>query len=118
MAFEEIKENAEELKNETKKLIDSSVAYYKLWAFKLLMKSTGQMLKLFMLATMLVIVTVFFSIALALAFGYWLNNFAYGFLIVGLIYLVMAYIVYKVQDKIVEGPLLSTFSKMFFKKYE
>ena len=118
MAFEEIKDNAEELKNETKKLIDSSIAYYKLWGFKLLMKSTTMMLKLFLLATMLVIVTVFFSIALALGFGYWLDNFAYGFLIVGLIYLVMAFVIYKVQDKIVEGPILATFSKMLFKKYD
>ncbi|MFP9116866.1 competence protein [Flavobacterium sp. RNTU_13] len=118
MAFEEIKENAEELKNETKNLIDSSFAYYKLWAFKLLMKSTAQMLKLFLLATMLVIVTVFFSIALALGIGYWLDNHAYGFLIVGLIYLLLAVVIYKVQDKIVEGPLLATFSRMFFKKYD
>lgn len=118
MAFEEIKDNAEELKNETKKLIDSSIAYYKLWGFKILMKSTTMMLKLFLLATMLVIVTVFFSIALALGFGYWLDNFAYGFLIVGFMYLVMAFVIYKIQDKIVEGPILATFSKMLFKKYD
>ncbi|MFP9112747.1 competence protein [Flavobacterium sp. RHBU_3] len=118
MAFEEIKENAEDLKNETKKLIDSSLAYYKLWAFKILMKSTAQMLKLFMLAIMLVVITLFFSIALALGFGYWLNNFAYGFLIVGLIYLVIAIVIYKVQDKIVEKTLLANFSKIFFKKYD
>ncbi len=118
MAFEEIKDNAEELKNETKKLIDASVEYYKLWGFKLLMKSTSMMLRLFMLATLLVIVTLFFSIALALAFGYWLNNFAYGFLIVGFIYLILALIIYKIQNKIVEGPLLAAFSKMFFKKYD
>lgn len=118
MAFEEIKENAEDLKNEAKKLIEANVEYYKLWGFKLLMKSTAMMLKLFLLATMLIIVTLFFSIALALALGYWFDNFALGFLAVGFIYLIMAIIIYKVQDKIVEGPLVTTFSKMMFKKYE
>jgi hypothetical protein len=118
MAFEEIKENAEDLKNEAKRLIDANLRYYKLWGFKLAMKSTAMALKLFLLATMLVIVTLFFSIALALAFGYWFENFALGFLAVGFIYLIMAIVIYKVQDKIVEGPILSTFSRMLFKKYE
>ncbi|MHA3788513.1 competence protein [Flavobacterium hauense] len=117
MAFEEIKENAEDLKQEVKKLIDVNLRYYKLWGFKILMKSTTTMLKLFLLAVMLMIVTIFFSIAAALGIGYWLDNFAYGFLIVGVIYLVMAIVVYYVQDKIVEGPMLSRFSRIFLKKY-
>lgn len=117
MAFEELKENAEDLKQEAKKLIDANLKYYKLWGFKILMKSTTMMLKLFLLAIMMLIVTIFFSIALALGIGYWLDNFAYGFLIVGLIYLVMAIVVYYAQDKIVEGAMLSRFSKIFLKKY-
>jgi len=59
MAFDEIKENAEDLKQEVKKLIDANLNYYKLWGFKILMKSTTMMLKLFLLAVMLMIVTVF-----------------------------------------------------------
>lgn len=117
MAFEEIKENAEDLKQEVKNLIETNLNYYKLWGFKIVMKSTTMMLKLFLLTVMLTIVTVFFSIALALGIGYWLDNFAYGFLIVGLIYLILAIVVYYVQDKIVEGPMLSRFSKIFLKKY-
>ncbi len=35
MAFEEIKENAEDLKEEARKLIDANVKYYKLWGFKI-----------------------------------------------------------------------------------
>lgn len=117
MAFEEIKENAEDLKQEAKKLIDANLRYYKLWGFKILMKSTTTLLKIFLLAVMLTIVTVFFSIAAALGIGYWLDNFAYGFLIVGVIYLILAIVVYYVQDKIVEGPMLSRFSRIFLKKY-
>ena len=117
MAFEEIKENAEDLKQEVKNLIDVNLKYYKLWGFKILMKSTTMMMKLVLLGIMLMIVTIFFSIALALGIGYWLDNFAYGFFIVGLIYLILAIVVYYVQDKIVEGPLLSRFSRIFLKKY-
>jgi uncharacterized ion transporter superfamily protein YfcC len=89
MAFEEVKDNVEDLKNEAKRVIDANLKYYKLWGFKILMKSTTMMLKLFLLAVMLMIVTIFFSIAAALGIGYWLDNFAWGFLIVGIIYLVM-----------------------------
>jgi ABC-type multidrug transport system fused ATPase/permease subunit len=117
MAFEEIKENAEDLKQEAKRLIEANLQYYKLWGFKILMKSTTTMLKIFLLAVMLTIVTVFFSIAAALGIGYWLDNFAYGFLIIGLIYLILAIVVYYAQDKIVEGAMLSRFSKIFLKKY-
>lgn len=117
MAFEEIKENAEELRQEAQKLIDANLKYYKLWGFKMVMKSTTLMLKLFLLAIMLMIVTIFFSIALAIGIGYWLDNLAYGFLIVGGIYLIMAIVVYYAQDKIVEGAMLSRFSKIFLKKY-
>jgi len=117
MAFEEVKENVEDLKKQAKELLDINIKYYKLWGFKILMKTTTMMLKMFLLATMLVIVTIFFSIALALGIGYALDNFAYGFLIVGGMYLILAVIIYKVQNKIVEGPILAQFSKIFLKKY-
>lgn len=117
MALEDVKENAEDLRQEVKKLIDANLKYYKLWGFKILMKTTTTMMKLFLLAIMLLIVTIFFSIAAALGIGYLLDNHAYGFLIVGVVYLIVAIVVYKVQDNIVEGPLLSKFSKIFLKKY-
>jgi len=117
MAFEEVKDNVEDLKRQAKEVIDANLRYYKLWGFKILMKSTTMMMRMLLIGVMLCIVTVFFSIALALGIGYWLDNFAYGFLIVGGIYLLLALFVYKVQAKIVEGPLLSRFSKIFLKKY-
>lgn len=118
MAFEEIKENAEELKRQAQELLEANVRYYKLWGFKLFMKSTTMMLKMFLLAIMLLIVTIFFSTALAIGLGYWMDNFAYGFLIVGFIYLIIAIIVYYIQAKIVEGPILARFSRIFLKTYK
>jgi len=118
MAFEEIKENAEDLKHQAKELFEANLKYYKLWGFKMAMKTTTMMLKMFLLAIMLLIVTIFFSTALAIGLGYWLDNFAYGFLLVGFIYLVLAIVVYYIQDKIVEGPVLAKFSKIFLKTYK
>ncbi|WP_159801418.1 phage holin family protein [Flavobacterium sp. MK4S-17] len=117
MAFEEVKENVDELKKQAQELLDTNIRYYKLWGFKIFAKTTALMLKMVLLAMMLVIVTIFFSIAAALGIGYALDNFVYGFLIVGAIYLLIAIIVYYAQDKIVEGPLLAKFSRIFLKKY-
>ena len=118
MAFEEFNENSEDLKVQARELLEANLKYYKLWGFKILMKSTSMMLKIFLLAIVLTIVILFFSIAGALAIGYALDNMAYGFLIVGGIYFIVALFIYYFQNKIVEGPLLANFSKLFFKKYD
>jgi len=114
MAFEKIKENTSELQQHAKDYLDSNVAYYKLWFFKVAMKSTTMLLKIFLLSMMLLMVVLFFSVAAALAFGYALDNFAYGFLIVGAFYLIISVLIYSVKDRIVEGPILEKFSEFFF----
>jgi len=114
MAFEKIKKNTSELQQHAKDYLDSNVAYYKLWFFKVAMKSTTMLLKIFLLSLMLLMVVLFFSVAAALAFGYALDNFAYGFLIVGAFYLIISVLIYSVKDRIVEGPILEKFSEFFF----
>lgn len=117
MAFEEVKENVDDLKFQAKELLDTNIRYYKLWGFKLLMKTNAMVLKLLMLGVIGLLVLIFLSISLALGIGYWLGNHAYGFLIVGLLYLVFFVIVYFMRNKIVEGRMLSKFSRIFLKKY-
>ena len=60
------------------------------------------------------LVLVFFSIAAAIAIGYALDNFAYGFLIVGGVYILLSFLIYSIKDKFVEGPILEKFSEFFF----
>ena len=66
MGFEKIKESAGDLHEQAKEFIDVNVEYYKLWSFKILMKSTTMMLKMFLLGIMLLIVTIFFLLFLSL----------------------------------------------------
>jgi sterol desaturase/sphingolipid hydroxylase (fatty acid hydroxylase superfamily) len=117
MAFEEVKENVEDLKQQAKELLDANIRYYKLWGFKILMKTNAMVLKMILLGVLGTLVLLFFSLALALGIGYAVDNHALGFLIVGCIYLVCFFIVYSVRNKIVEGPLLARFSRIFLKKY-
>ena len=114
MPFEKIKENAEEVQENAKAFIESNVAYYRLLGFKIAIKSTIMLLKIFLIAICIVMVLLFFSIAGALAIGNALNSNSTGFLIVGGIYLVFAIIIFLIKNRIVEKPIIDIFSDIFF----
>ncbi|AXG73664.1 competence protein [Flavobacterium arcticum] len=115
MAFEEVKENIEDLKAQGEEVFNANVKYYKLLAFKMFMKTNVMVAKALLLGTLLLLVLFFFSFAGAFALGEALGNYGYGFLIVGVFYLLLAFIVYKMRNKIVDGPLIANFSKIFLK---
>ncbi|MEC4003548.1 competence protein [Flavobacterium sp. SUN052] len=114
MAFEELKENTDAIQENAKAYLESSISYYKLWGFKVAMKSTTLILKFFLIAMCLMIVLLFISIAGAMALGNLFHSYPIGFLIVSGIYLVLALLLFLVKDKIVEGPILEKFSDIFF----
>lgn len=114
MAFEELKENTEAIQENAKAFIETNIAYYKLWGFKVAMKSTTLILKFFLIAICLMIVLLFISIAGAMALGQLFGSYPTGFLAVAGIYLVLALLLFLVKDKIVEGPILEKFSEIFF----
>jgi hypothetical protein len=57
--LDELKENVESIQENTKAYIETSLAYYKLWGFKVAMKSTTLMVKFFLIAFCLMIVLLF-----------------------------------------------------------
>ncbi|TDE04370.1 competence protein [Flavobacterium sandaracinum] len=114
MAFEELKENTENIQEQAKVYIESTAAYYKLWGFKVAMKSTTMIIKFSLVLLCFSMVLLFCSVAAALAIGIALGSYALGFLIVGGIYLVITGILFSIKDKIVEGPILEKFSEIFF----
>ena len=98
MAFEELKENTEAIQENAKAYVESSIAYYKLWGFKVAMKSTTLMLKFFLIALCLMIVLLFISIAGAMALGQLFDSYPLGFLAVAGVYLVLALLLFLVKD--------------------
>jgi Cu/Ag efflux pump CusA len=114
MAFEELKENTENIQEQAKAYIANTAAYYKLWGFKVAMKSTTMIIKFSLILLCFSMVLLFCSVAAALAIGLALDSYALGFLIVGGVYLVLTGILFSIKDKIVEGPILEKFSEIFF----
>ncbi|PKH66774.1 competence protein [Flavobacterium sp. ALD4] len=114
MAFEEIKENVEDMQDQAQAYIENNLAYYKLRAFKMAMKSTTTILKFSLILLGFSMVLLFCSFALAYAIGDYLDSYPLGFLVVGGFYLVASGLLFLVRDKVVEGPLLEKFSQIFF----
>jgi hypothetical protein len=114
MAFEELKENTEKIQDQAKVYLDSHFAYYKLWGFKVAMKSTTLIFKFTLILLCFSMVMIFGSFAAAYAFGSLFESNALGFLAVGGIYLVFTILLFFLKDKVVEGPILEKFSEIFF----
>lgn len=114
MAFEDLKEQTENLQEQAQAYIDSSVAYYKLWGFKVAMKSSTVLLKFILILLGVSMVLIFGSFAAAFAIGQSLGNYAMGFLIVAGIYALLTSLLFLIKDKIVEGRIMERFSEIFF----
>jgi len=114
MAFEELKESTEGIREQAQAIIESNLAYYKLRTFKMAMKSTTMILKLALIATCVLMVMLFLSISLAFCLADYFSSYAVGFLCVGCIYLIVSLLLIVMRDKVIEGPLLKKFSKLFF----
>lgn len=112
--LEQLKDNVEDIQENTKAYIESNIAYYKLWGFKVAMKSTTLILKFALIAICLIIVLLFMSVAAAIAIGDLMESYVVGFLIVAGVYFVLALFLFSIKDKIVEGTILEKFSEIFF----
>lgn len=114
MAFEELKENTENIQEQVQGFIESNVSYYKLWGFKVAMKSTTMILKFTLIFLCFGMVLLFCSVAAAMAIGNSLDSYPLGFLIIGGVYLIATAFLFLIKDKIVEGPMMERFSEIFF----
>ncbi len=114
MAFEELNKHTENIQDQAKAYFESNAAYYKLWGFKVAMKSTTMIFKFTLILLCFSMVLLFCSVAAAFAMGKYYDNYALGFLIVGGFYLVATGLLFLIKDKFVEGPILEKFSEIFF----
>ncbi len=114
MAFEELKESTQQIQEETKAYVESTVQYYKLWGFQIVMKSTRMIVRFFLLGFFLMIALLFGSIAAALAIGNAIDSIALGFLIIAGAYFVVIILICFLRLKFVERQFLRGFSKLFF----
>ena len=114
MAFDEVKENSENLKNQLKIYIEKNVDYIQLKSFKILMKSSITIIKYLMIMSLIMFVILFASISLAFVISTYMGSYAIGFLIVSGLYLILIFLFLYFCKNFMEKNLLVKFSKIFF----
>ncbi len=113
MAFENFNEHTEDLQKESRSYIESTIAYYKLKVFKVSVQSVALILKIFLVGLFFSVLIIFFSVAIALFIGESLESYSLGFFIVGIFYFIVTILIFIFSKKIVDGPILRSFSKIF-----
>ncbi|WP_339710863.1 hypothetical protein [uncultured Kriegella sp.] len=113
MAFDEVKESLSEAEASIRSYIDSSQEYYKLKGFKFLMRGITSFSKILLVGVVALLALLFLSFAASYGIGQALNNTFYGFLCVGLFYLLTGIILYFTRHKL-NKPLLKKFSEFYF----
>jgi len=114
MAFNEIKDDVENIKSETKAYVDKNVEYYKLLGFKIVAKTTTMFVSYSLILLAFAFVLLFGSIAAGFAIGDSIGSNALGFLIIAGAYFLIAIFILLLKDRLVESRILRVFSKLFF----
>ena len=115
MSIYSIKESFEEVPTKANSALDSQIAYYKLFIFRFIGKSSYALITFFIVAFVSLLVLFFLSFAIAYAVGEALGSNALGFAIVGAFYILIAIMVLAFRKKLIEKPLLEKLSEIYFK---
>ncbi len=113
MAFEELKHDFSEIDKEVSAYVEHSLEYAKLKSFKISMVLVTYFAKVILVGAFAFLTLLFLSLAVSIALGETFNNYLYGFLSVGLAYLLLAIIGYALREKL-NKPILRMFSKYYF----
>jgi hypothetical protein len=113
MAFEELKTDLSDTREAAREYLESSAEYYKLRTFKFVMRATIALVVVLFVGMLGSLAVLFLSIAASIEIGGHFNNYTYGFLIVGGLYLVLGIIGYALRGRL-EAPVLRQFSRYYF----
>jgi len=117
MAFEKIKDDISDIDSNVRSYIENAMAYYQLKSFKILMKGITMLTNLIVVGLLVFLALLLLSFAAAYTLGDALGYTLYGFLIMGLVYAIIGFMVYRNRAKLNE-VLLKKFSKIYFNSNE
>lgn len=113
MAFDELKQDLIDANADMRSYIETSEEYLKLKAFKILVKSVTSVVQIILIGAVLFLALFFVTLAVSLALNEALDSFYYGFLIMGLFYVLIGVLCYFFRATL-QKPVLRKFSKHYF----
>nr|WP_321223169.1 hypothetical protein [uncultured Psychroserpens sp.] len=111
--FESLNETTNKATETAEKYAQTSKEYFKLKVFQQLALSLSLVTKACIIGGLIVLALIFISVSAAIAIGHELENLAMGYLIVGVIYLILSIIVYLIRGKI-DIKVITSVSDKFF----
>ena len=109
---QDITQHFERIQSESVEYIKSSVAYYKLLGFKIVLKSVSALITLVVALVIGSLVLILLSFALAYALGDVFGSIALGFLTVGGIYLFLFMLLLLLKKRLIEPLIIRSWSKI------
>lgn len=113
MVIEELKENFVALDDDVRLYIEQNREYYQLKAFKIAMKGITSLTQMLCIGAIVLLTLLLLAITIAIGIGQAMNNMFYGFLIVGLFFIIVSILIYVLRDKL-DRPILRKFSDYYF----
>ncbi|MEC4113232.1 hypothetical protein [Myroides pelagicus] len=114
MAFNEVKSEMTNIKENSEEFIQSTLEYYRLWGFKVSVKAGTIFMTLLLVALFSMMAMLFISLFAAYAIGEMCGSLSVGFLIVGLVYILVTILAYACRRSIVERPFIKKLSEIVF----
>ncbi|MTG96542.1 MULTISPECIES: hypothetical protein [Myroides] len=114
MAFDEVKSEMTNIKENSEEFIKSTLDYYRLWGFKVSVKAGSIFMTLILVSLFSTLALLFISLFAAYAIGEAFNSTSTGFLIVGSFYILVSIIAYSFRKSLVERPLIKKLSEILF----
>lgn len=113
MALEDLKKDLMEADADMRSYLESSEEYVKLKVFRVLTGSLTNVAHVILVGSMLILALFMFSLGASLAINQILDSFYIGFVIIGLLYVLIAGLCYIFREKL-DRPIIRKFSKHFF----
>lgn len=113
MSKDKISKHFENLSNDAKSYLESELAYYKLDAYKKLIKATSFILSFIVIVSVFLVLLSFLSLALGLWLGELLNHYYLGFLIIAGFYFVIFILLLLFGKQFITNRVLKIFNHIF-----
>ena len=113
MAFEELKEDLMGAEADMRSYVEHSDEFLRLKIFKVVMHHLTGIAQFVLIGIGFVFALLFLSFAACLALSDQLDSYFSGFIIVGVFYMLIGFLIYMFRKKL-NGPIIKKFSKHYF----
>ncbi len=112
MALENITKNTKSIKTQVENVVNDNVEYYKLLGFKIAAKSATSLVGLFLMSLFVLLIVLMLAMAGGFALSAYWGNYAYGFLVMAGILVLLLILLILFRKFIIDRPVLRKFSKL------